>query len=434
MDIYIAIYLVAQLLFVLVMAKMVGVFYEKRRTSFKVMVLSLLPIYFMFIFIFTFILTRHPDWTTLEIPAIFVGSVIITLNYKSTIVRRLAAALSTSMIILFLVVFIGSIVVFLFPDIQLDVQVTVTNIALAPIGYLIATLTSRFKSIRKKAIFPRIALIAPLTGVIIVVALISAGVAYAFDIDIVETIGVIMFIIFFAWLIFSNFFLFDILSAKYEDKLKSEKQAQEKEYYFAQCQLMQESAEQVKTVRHDIKLHLATLKDFTTNGNMDEIKSYLDSLVEDIEKSEIYSNTGNIAFDSIINYKLQNVKRDNIKLDLNVAVPPELSVEVVDIVTIVGNLLDNALEAVTKVSEKIIKIDIKFNKGSLFAKIENSFNGKVKYAEGKAENSIVSLKNSSEHGYGLKNIRQSVEKYNGHMKISHTENIFSTGVLLYVRD
>jgi len=87
--------------------------------------------------------------------------------------------------------------------------------------------------------------------------------------------------------VFSNFFLFDILSAKYEEKLNLERQAQEKEYYFTQCQLMQESTEQVKAVRHDIKNHLATLKGFTTNGTIEDIKGYLDSLVNDIEKSEV---------------------------------------------------------------------------------------------------------------------------------------------------
>ena len=216
---------------------------------------------------------------------------------------------------------------------------------------------------------------------------------------------------------------------KISSALNSLKLADEKAIYFTQCQLMQEVAEQVKAVRHDMKIHLATLQNFASNSNTEEIKSYLVSLVNDIEKSEVYSDTGNIAFDSIINYKLRNAKNENIKLDLSVAVPPELDVEVVDIVTIIGNLLDNALEAVTKTSEKFIKLDIEFVKGGLFAKVENSFNSEIKFSE---EKQIISLKTSQEHGYGLKNIKQSVEKYNGYMEITHTENTFSTGVFLYV--
>jgi len=437
MENHLLLYLITFFFLLLVVAKMVGVFYEKRKTSFKVWILLLVLIYFVFSSLHLFIINfLSPDWLATDILAFFVGSIVISLNYKSTIARRLVAALSTGIIMIISMLPVGIVVAFLFPNLQVGgvEQVAMTNIAVIPMAYLIAVLISRFKNIKKKVMFPRIALIAPLSAAVIFMIFLGTGIMSTFGIDITEEVGVILFLVLIVWLIFSNFFLFDILSAKYEEKMKSERQTQEKEYYFTQCQLMQESAEQIKAVRHDIKIHLAALKRFTANGDMNDIKSYLDSLVSDIEKSEVYSDTGNIAFDSIINYKLQNAKSDDIKLDLNVAVPPELNIEVVDIVTIIGNLLDNALEAVAKVNEKTIKIDIKFKNGGLFTKIENSFDGEVKYNEGIAESAIVSLKGSNEHGYGLKNIKQSIEKYNGHMKISHKDNIFSTGVFLYVSD
>jgi len=103
---------------------------------------------------------------------------------------------------------------------------------------------------------------------------------------------------------------------------------------------------------------------------------------------------------------------------------------------VLGNMLDNALDAVAKVDEKMIKLDIEFVKGGLFIKVDNSFNGEVKYLNENdgEERKIASLKDGEEHGYGLKNIMQSVEKYNGHMEISHTSNIFSVGVFLHLTD
>jgi len=437
MGINTTILFVASLLLVLVMAKLVRVFYEKRRTSLKVMFLSFLSAYFILL-VQQLLASYHPGlMMVLEFPVIFVGCIILTLNYKSTIARRLVAAFFSFLIVVFSVMLIGNAVFFLFPNLQIGgaAWVVVTYITLIPIGFLAATLINRFKRIKKKTAFPKIALIAPLSTALILLVGFAYMIAYIFGIGIAEEVGMTFALLVFAWLIFSNFFLFDILSAKYEEKLKSEQQAQEKEYYYTQCQLMQESAEQVKAIRHDIKIHLATLKGFTTNGNMEDIKGYLDRLVDDIEKSEVYSNTGNIAFDSIINHKLRNAKNDGIKLDLNVAVPPEIQIEVADIVTVLGNLLDNALEAVAKANEKIIKLDIKLSKGGLFVKIENSFNGEVKYGEqGRGESAIVSLKGDTQHGYGLKNIGQVIEKYNGHMKIAHSEGVFSVGVLLYVDD
>ena len=250
----------------------------------------------------------------------------------------------------------------------------------------------------------------------------------------IDTTSVVLILVLFntSGTILIFLFLYNILSKIVEDTLKSALHSQEKEYYFTQCQLMQESMEKVKSIRHDMKIHLATLKDYTIHNKA--ATDYLNSLLGDIGESEVYSDTGNIAFDSIINFKLKNAKEDNIKLDLRIAVPPVINIEVSDIVTVIGNLLDNALEAVSKVNDKIIKLDIEFGKGSLFAKVDNSFNGDIKYLEDKTgtEKRIITLKDGAGHGYGLKNIKQSVEKYNGHMKISHTDNIFSAGILLYV--
>ncbi|MCL1882732.1 MAG: GHKL domain-containing protein [Defluviitaleaceae bacterium] len=439
MDSYIIIFVISQFFLVLVSAKIIGVFYEKRRTSFKAMSLSLLAVYLVNIALHLLVRNHLADNEMLSLIGDFTfiaGCFVISLNYKSTMARRLAAIFTAFFIIVLSFLPMAAVVHILLPNLRLGSAewIAVTNLGIIPIAYFMATLISRFKNIRKKAVFPRIALIAPLSATFALLMFFGAGLATIFGVYIRADMFIVAFFAYLALMIFSSLVLFDTLSAKYEEKLNSERQAQEKEYYYTQCQMMQETAEQVKAARHDIKIHLATLKGFATNGSMGDIKSYLDNLVEDINKGEAYSDTSNIAFDSIINYKLRNAEINNIKLDLNVAVPPELNVEISDIVTIFGNLLDNALEAVEKVNEKIIKLDIKFSKGTLFAKIENSFNGKIRHGEGAEESEIVSLKSGSEHGYGLKNIKQSIEKYNGHMKISYTETVFSVGVFLYVEN
>ena len=195
---------------------------------------------------------------------------------------------------------------------------------------------------------------------------------------------------------------------------------------------MQESVKKVRSIRHDMNFHLATLKDFSINNK--EATDYINSLLGDISDSEVYSSAGNIAFDSIINFKLKTAKDDNIKLDLSLFIPPVLNIEIADIVTILGNLLDNALDAVAKIEDKMIKLDIEFSKSCLFIMIENSFGGTIKYAKGKSkkEKCIATLKSEGEHGYGLDNIQKSVEKYNGYIDIAHCDNIFSVGIVLYV--
>ena len=136
----------------------------------------------------------------------------------------------------------------------------------------------------------------------------------------------------------------------------------------------------------------------------------------------------------IINFKLKDAVNENIDLDINVSIPPALNIEVADVVTILGNLLDNALDAVAKTEPKRIKLIIESDKGNIFITSENTFDGVVEYAKETSEDKkrIVTRKGGNSHGYGLENIRKSVEKYNGHIDISHDKNIFSVGILLYV--
>jgi len=229
-------------------------------------------------------------------------------------------------------------------------------------------------------------------------------------------------------------YLYDNLSAAYEDKLKSALHTQEKEYYFAQCQLMQESLEHMKSIRHDMKTHLSTIRGYSIKIGADEITNYVNGLLDDADKNEVYSDTGNIAFDSIINFKLKNAKEAGIQLDLRLSVPPALGIEDSDIVAILGNLLDNALDAVEKVENKRIELDVEYSRESLFIKIDNTFDGEVKYETKKdiCEKYIITRKKSSEHGHGLKNIRKSVDKYNGQVDIAHNGDVFSVTILIYV--
>jgi len=217
-----------------------------------------------------------------------------------------------------------------------------------------------------------------------------------------------------------------------ERNLLTEQYAKEKDFYFTQSQLIQESADAIKSIKHDIKMHLFALKDYVAEN--EAAMDYLNRLVEDIGDSKIYSKTGNIAVDSVINFKLKTADELDIKLYVKAAIPQTLSVETVDVVAILGNLLDNALDAVAKVEEKRIDVNISYNKNTLIIEVCNTFDGIVKYSDvtdgvGKA---IITRKSGDYHGYGLRNISRSVERYNGHIEINHDENIFSVGIMLYV--
>ena len=410
--------------------RIMGVFFGKRRTSLLVMLGAYLLFY----------VSSYFSFVLLSVPITVIASLshfIIALTYKSSMKKRILAAVCCylyvaiieTIIILGVTTilqgaFAGGFIINNFDPVYL--------IAGLPI-FIIASMLRRFKNIRKSAMSSPVfwipSILIPVFSIIIIVALL---VLFPSIYHLPQFILIIIVMLFAINLL--AFYLQDVLSLAYEDKLKATLHIQEKEYYFSQCQLMQESVEQVKSMRHDMKIHLAALKDFTA-GNK-EATDYLNRLLGDIGNSEVYSDTGNIAFDSIINFKLKNILEDGIKLDIKIFIPPALNIEVADIVTILGNLLDNALDAVAKVEDKMIKLDVSYDKGGLLINLDNTFDGKIKYTQEKdgKERHIATRKDDDGHGHGLKNIRKSVEKYNGHMDITHEGNMFSVGILLYVND
>lgn len=104
------------------------------------------------------------------------------------------------------------------------------------------------------------------------------------------------------------------------------------------------------------------------------------------------------------------------------------NVEIADIVTIMGNLLDNAINAVMKVEERKIYLKIAFSKGNIVINIQNTFNGEIQRINGE----IVTTGGDG-HGYGLKNIRNAVDKYNGYIDIQYIDKLFSIDIFLYAQ-
>ena len=426
-------------LFVILFAqeRLMGVFYEKRRTSFLVMViLYLAAAASLVFFLFTYSIVspiapgwQEPPllWSMRFLMSMIVPPFIISLNYNSLLVKRLVVAFCSAFIALAAGAFLEPVFFFVYTVGSIDL-IPFLELVLGFLICLVVLLLRCFKHIRKDSInLTRFWIPALILPTIIMSWSVFDPLGFA-DAYVMEYI----YLLYTAVLLLSSVFimcsLYNVMSGAYEFKLKSELQTQEKEYYFTQCQLMQESVEKMKSYRHDVKLHLHTLKNLT-EGNK-AATNYLDTLLDGIGESEVYSDTGNIAFDSIINFKLRDVVEEGIKLQLKIAIPMIINIDVVDVVTILGNLLDNAFDAVAKVDDKMISLTIEANQGSLLINIDNSFDGEVIYSEGRGRE-IISRK-EGEHGYGLRNIRKSVEKYNGHMDISHEGDIFSVGILLYI--
>ena len=168
------------------------------------------------------------------------------------------------------------------------------------------------------------------------------------------------------------------------------------------------------------------------NKDYDGLKELYRQKVNNVESVVQESNTGNNVFDSVINYKLSEIKKDDVKYDVNISIPQVLNVEDEDIILILGNLLDNVGEAFEKCEgiEKHGKLNILYDKGMLYIETGNSFSKKLnKDREGKIRST---KKDSDWHGIGLRAIEEIVKKYNGDMIITDENNYFTVKIIMEI--
>ena len=429
MSIDVVVYLISSVVIIIAVGRFMRVFFEKRRTPLLVVALS-----YVLYYVFANLLFLLMNLPMLNMMVNLIMVFIISLNYESSMLKRLVATICC--IALFFLIEILVILIMNIPIasvlIGLGYGDIMAIVAASLVTLLMTLLLEKFRNIRKSSVaspmFWVSAIFIPVSSTVLTMLILSTeGLSQIALVSVVVIVFAVNIL---------TFYHHDSLSKAYEDKVQSILHTKEKEYYFSQCRLMQESLDRMKSFRHDIKIHLGTLIGFSIRNNTDEVTGYLNQLIGDVEESEVYSDTGNITFDSIINYKLRDASKNKIAVDIEISIPSDIEVEIADVVIIIGNLLDNALDAVERVDEKWIKLNIDYSKGAIFIKVDNPYDGEVLFKDGKdgdAE-SIISSKPGDGHGYGLKNIRKSVEKYDGQMKITYAKNVFSAGILLLGRE
>lgn len=176
--------------------------------------------------------------------------------------------------------------------------------------------------------------------------------------------------------------------------------------------------------RHDYRHHIQTMKVHMANGEIDEIGAYLDMLDNDLTNVETVIKTGNRMADAILNSKLSLAAQKEIKVKAEANIPVSLSVSELDLCTVIGNLLDNAMDACMElpVEERLIRIYMEMKGNYLYISVTNTAGGRKKtnYRTTKGEG----------HGFGLKRIDMIVEKYGGYITRASEDEAFSTEVLL----
>ncbi len=204
---------------------------------------------------------------------------------------------------------------------------------------------------------------------------------------------------------------------------------QQNNAYIKQLNIINQSQENIKIIRHDIKKHMLALQTLVEKDKNDAALQYLQNTFHLINNVNEYAKSGNAELDSILNYKIYEAKTKNIDVTLDLHIPEKLNVQSFDLVVILGNLLDNAIEATSKLQgEKKIGTFIELERNVLYVSVINPFYGKLHYGLNKLKTTHKDVEN---HGFGLESVKKAIEKYNGTLNIKHSDNNFCVDVLIY---
>lgn len=172
-----------------------------------------------------------------------------------------------------------------------------------------------------------------------------------------------------------------------------------------------------------------TCLEFLNKKNPAAAEDYLSQLCNNFNETAIPKVCSNQWADALICHYLKLAKQQDITVNMDLHLPEDIGIDPQDLCVILGNCLENAIEACVRLPEKQLRwIDIKttISKGHLNIDIANSFDGLVQ----RKGDRFGSTKNGSDHGIGLVSVRALTAKYQGHCFISCEEQWFKVAISL----
>lgn len=222
-------------------------------------------------------------------------------------------------------------------------------------------------------------------------------------------------------MVFSTRYMMAMKNLQISQDMNEEQLQQIYQYY----KKRREHDEEIKKIYHDLNNHLTVIEKYEDETKR---KKYIEYLKNELKKTSTFTRSGNDIVDIVLGDKRE--KYEDIQFLLLVQGDIDLlkKIDDFDLVTILGNALENAAEAIQKLNPemRLVNMHIKIVHHFILIIIENE------YMEGYSSLDKTSKENTSLHGYGIANIKEAVDKYEGLVEIDTKEQKFSLQIILPV--
>lgn len=227
------------------------------------------------------------------------------------------------------------------------------------------------------------------------------------------------------------FYMTILLNKSRQDAEQLRLTTQQEEFRYQYAQNVKKQYEEIRRARHDMKQMNTVVMALLGESKVDEAMEFMKKTAQQISEFDVIIDVGNDYVNALLNAKLSEAKRNGITVlcsaDKNAA-----GIYETDLCNLLGNLLDNAIEACGKCYDKqrVIEIKIRMFDSKYLIEVENTA------PENALENnrSLSTTKSDPEHhGYGVKSIKSIAEKYKGMVDFSQTADKFRSTVVLSAR-
>lgn len=196
--------------------------------------------------------------------------------------------------------------------------------------------------------------------------------------------------------------------------------AMQTEYY----DVLSAQINEVRSVRHDVRHFIGALKRLSDEGKYEELNHFLNEYAEKADPSPLPVFCENAVANSIFGYYFLRLKERGIPLHCTCHIPKQLSVSDSDLCVVLGNALENAMEACGKLENsgaRFVSAEARTVNGQLLIKITNAYDGCLNQMDDR----YLTTKSTPYHGIGLQNIKKVVDAYKGFVKTEHSGTVFT---------
>lgn len=224
-------------------------------------------------------------------------------------------------------------------------------------------------------------------------------------------------------------FLFEVLGDFYHKNTTLSMQLREARLLQNHFEDIQASMKTLRQWKHDYHHHTQAMQILLKNQQFSELNIYLAQFNSGFTNITSMVSTGHPTLDAILSSKILIAKSHGITVEQTIFLPDKLFIPQTELCIVLGNLLDNAIEACNKPDLQqppYINVTIKVHKDMLYFKVVNSANGIYLFDN----KNLVSTKKQPEHGYGFHNINNIVENYGGFFNYEPDNNSFAATIMI----